>query len=566
VTGSTTLVPVDPATADVPEALLVAGDAFDPLPDPSDPGPGDPGDPTPTTVSFPLGRRVQVMLCEPVTHRPVAELRSARGAEWTDRFGAGDATVSVDSRDPAWAQVAASTATVRGRTVSKPDLKGFELKIGVAGQRRWAGIIQEPHSWGGRFTLKAVSLEALLDERTLGATEQEDFYNGRGSFPDTDLTGWSFGPGVTHTFTASAYEGNRALRATSPTSAAGVLYGPWKMLPGQDGQVRYPVGSAVVKAPDGCRVWVGAQVQTLDGTPVNEEFTTEALGQSDDTDTGWQIVAGKGRLRPTPALHKVRVVVFWERASTISVDLVRLQWPTLTGFSSPVDLSRYPGRILFDAQNPNLGGVNMGLVAVIRSNTGIEERLTWAHQEDHPVGDAIRQVRDMDGGPDVWVTASGRQIAAARRGSDRSDITLNPHNILKCTPTMDPGGQIDELRVITSLGTGSYRHVHSYDAPRVENRRRIRQVTQEPSPMGYDAGKRWTRGQGRWASQEPFSARVEVAYDLAEQLNVGDGLPFSWDDGSEVAWWGAVRIGAITYRPWVGRAVLEVGTDRAVSL
>lgn len=84
--------------------------------------------------------------------------------------------------------------------------------------------------------------------------------------------------------------------------------------------------------------------------------------------------------------------------------------------------------------------------------------------------------------------------------------------------------------------------------------------------MGYDAGKRWTRGQGRWASQEPFSARVEVAYDLAEQLNVGDGLPFSWDDGSEVAWWGAVRIGAITYRPWVGRAVLEVGTDRAVSL
>lgn len=565
-TGETLLCPTDPATPEVGEVLVWAGDAFDPLPDPPDPGPGDPGDPTPAPVSFPLGRRVQVMLCEPVTHRPVAELRSARAPEWTDRFGAGDAQVSVDSRDPAWRQVAAATTEARGRTVSKPDFGALELKIGVEGKRRWAGIIQEPHSFGGRFTLKASSLEAQLDERTLGATEQEDFYDGRGSFPDTDLTGWEFGPGVTHSFTSSAYEGARALLATSPSGGRGVLFGPWKLLRGQGGQVRYPVGSAIAKAPDGCRVWVGVQVKKLDGTPVNEQFTTEALGQTDDTDTDWQIVAGKGRLLPTPTEHQVRVVVFWERASAISLDLVRIQWPTLTGFASPVDLSRYPGRILFDAQDPNIGGVNMGLTSVIRSNTGVLDRLTWAHQEDHPVGASIREVCAMEGGPDMRITASGRMIVEARRGSDRHDITLNSHNILTCTPTHDPGGRVDELRVVTSLGTGSYRHVHSYDAPRRPNRRRIRQITQEPSPMGYDAGKRWTRGQGRYASQEPFSARVEVTYGLAEQLAVGDGVRFAWDDGGELAWWGAVRLGAITYRPWVGKALLEVGTDRAVSL
>jgi hypothetical protein len=565
--GTTTLCPVDPSTPRVPEVLVTSGEAFYALPDPPDPAPGDPGVPRPTVSPRAFGRRVQVLACKPVFHTPLAELRTARVESWSDRFGPSDAEFSIDTHDPGLRAFPARSTTVRGRSVVVPDLKGIEVTIGLEGARTWTGIIQEPTGWGqGRMTVRAVSPEALFDERTLGETEQHDYYDGRGAFPTTSLAGWSFDPNVTHEFeTDHPYEGERSLRVEA-VGVGGSVYGPWALMKGQDGITRYPRGSALVKAPYHTPVWVSTEVRLLDGTVVNKDFTKANLGASDDGNTGWQgPVAGRGRLTPEAVDHNVRVRIYLTRGQSILLDLIRLQWPTLTGFPNDTDLSYYPGRIIRDAQASQFGGSSWGMASVVDSLTGVEDRITFPHQEDHPVGEAISTITDMAGGPDVRVTPAWRLKATARRGQDRTDIALTPDRIISCTMTIDPGGQIDELRGLTDIGSGSDRHVFGVNGPVHGTTRRIRKLVPVPNGLNYDAARRWTEGQAEYAARTPFSAEVTVDFDFGLRFAVGDGVRFAYDDGN-LAWWGPVRVGARTMKPRSNTCVLEVGTDPVVAL
>lgn len=558
-----TFCPTDESTLACPDYLVdVPAPVIVPT-DPPDPGPG-----VPPWTRGQYGPRVQVRLCRPVTHDPICELRTARVESWTDRFGKGEASLSVHLDDPGWLLIPQRTVWVRGRRKVRPDLKAVEVTIGLDGQRMWSGILQDPVSWvGPRVQFKATSAEGVFEERTLGETEQPDFYHGRGSFPTTDLTGFEWDDPITTSWVTGddAYEGGRSLRLTTDATVGGAwFYGPWTVLAGQEGQVRYPVASCVVKSPDAVPVVVGCYVEALDGSAINPEFTTQAFGDNDDANTDWQVVAGRGRMLPENTSQKVRFAIHLPRSVHVDIDLVQIQWPTLTGFPSNRDLSLYPGKIVKDAQASELGGCNYGIHTKVLSLTGIEDHLTWAHQEDHPVNEAIDSVTDMDGGPDKWLTPSWRMLVAARRGSNRADVALSDHRILSCTPNFDPAGQVDELRATTDIGTGSYRHVFAHDGPRRGNRRRIRKLVIAPPKLDFDGGKRWTEGQGKFAEREPVSASVEVDMAYGLRFNVGDGVPFTFSKGNW-AEWEDVRIGERTVRPLVGRVSFQVGLDPVVS-
>jgi hypothetical protein len=189
VSGTTTLCPLDESTPLVPEVLVTSGEAFYGLPDPVDPGPGDPGVPLPTVSPRAFGRRIQVLPCKPVFHTPFGELRTARVESWSDRFGPGDAEFSIDTHDPGLRLFASSVTTVRGRNVVDPRPEGLRVRHRPRRLPRVDGHRAGTHrlGQGAHDSLDLVSPEALFDERTLGETEQHDYYEGRGAFPTDSI-------------------------------------------------------------------------------------------------------------------------------------------------------------------------------------------------------------------------------------------------------------------------------------------------------------------------------------------------------------------------------------------
>jgi hypothetical protein len=130
------------------------------------------------------------------------------------------------------------------------------------------------------------------------------------------------------------------------------------------------------------------------------------------------------------------------------------------------------------------------MASVVDSLTGIEDRITWPHQDDHPVGEAISSVTDMEGGPDAWVTpawpAAGRRPEGA---GTAPDLALTPERIIACTMTIDPGGQVDELRGVTDIGSASYRHVHRGErAGARQPTAGSAKLVPVPNGLKYDAG------------------------------------------------------------------------------
>lgn len=516
------------------------------------------------------GRRLQLILRRPITHEPLGEVRTFRCERWSDEHGApGEIVGTASVWDPAWTLVASQRRTIRGRSVSLPDLKGVEVSLVEEGEIVKSGIFQQPTAidGSGRIALRAVGPEAVWDERTLGETEQYDFLEGRGSFPTASLAGWSFEAGIQWEWnTTTPWEGDRSLRVRSTDDEPHWVYSPAVTMPGQQDWVRHPVASALVRSEVASPyVFVGTFV-TLGGAPVRSDFTLDNLGQASEDDTDWQgPITSRGWLTPQVVDHSVRAGIWVPSdGSWVDIDYVRIQWPTQTGYVTPTDLVFYPARIMRDAQFRE-GGSPLGIATEKRGRTGTEVRLAWEHQDDNPVGEAIRSVTDRSGGPDVWITPSWVQVASPRRGRDRRDVALTGHTVRRASLSFDPGGEVDEMRALTDLGSGPARVLHGVDQPVRPNRRRIRQLTQVPPGLTFDAGREWTRGHAEWGARTPVSAEVVVDYDEGRRYGVGDGVLVAVVDGS-MAWAGKARVRSRVFDPASRECTLQVGPDPVVAL
>ena len=566
--GTTTEYGLDTTLLDPAEEFDFGGTVrpiYDVAPEPEPDDPEVPYEPPPIPVA---GRRLQAILCQPITHEPIGELRSFRVSRWGDVHGApGEIVGTASVHDPVWTLAGVQRRTIRGRSVALPDLKGLEVSLCEDGAIVASGVFQQPTSvdGSGRMELRGMSPEAVWDERTLGEVEQRDFLAGRGMFPTSSLAGWTFESGLeTEWNTTSPWEGTRSLRVRSTDDEAHWLYTPAVSMPGQDGAGRIAYFSAMIKC-DSPYVFTGTFVYRS-GAQIRANFTIQELGQVAEDNPGWQgPIPSRGMLDPVGVAHQVRGGVWVPSDGTwVDIDFARIQWETSTGSAQQTDLTRYPGLIAYVFQYAE-GGSPEGIEWDVREQSGVTDNLRWKHQDDHPVGEAIRSVSERLDGPDVWITPDWVQIATKRRGMDRRDLALTGHTVRRARMTFDPGGEIDELRALTDLGSGPVRVVHGIDQPRRVGRRRIRQIVQPPMGMTYDAGRAWTRGQAEWAARTPIEAEVVVDYDEGRRFAVGDGVLAAIADG-DLAWSGSVRVRSRSFDPVANECTLAVGPDPVVEL
>lgn len=489
----------------------------------------------------------EVWACRPVSHQPICHLTTATVQSYSETWEGGDAEVTVSAWDPALDLI--------------PDFDGFEIMIACDGALVWAGVCNQPIDIGDDLvSITGSNAAVILDQNTLGAVEQPDFYNGAGRF-NGGADGWAKidepeegleSPllSVAHS-TFDPWEGSGCLEV----QGVGWFAGPWVSMPGHPNRVRHPQGSAFLKCPSGV---LGIETQVQEGGEYVRPDFARANARSVDAENGWQgLVATKGWLPGGGGL--VRIAGYVASKDKCYIDFARITWGTLSGSTVPIPISSYPGIIMGDAQNTGIGGHPYGISVAVDSPVTARIKRAWAHHDNHPVGELMRELADMYGGPDIWVDNRFTLRVAARRGSIRGDVLLDEHTILDPSWTHDPGARVNELIGLTEFGSGATRAARgtAYGT----NGYNHREITQAPAGMSYDTAGEWVTGLAGPKAAPQRTATWTVPWWVGATLNVGDSVQVAAAQG-RLGWSGWVRVTAVTMLPETCTASLEVGLDQ----
>lgn len=493
----------------------------------------------------PHGHRLEVWACRPITHQPITQFPTAVVGSWGMDWDGGAADVTVSAWDPGWWLVG--------------DLDAFEIMIVLDGGLVWSGVCNQPIDIGdGIVSIPAVNPMVVLDQNTLGNVEQPDFYNGAGRF-NGGADGWAVldepengfsSPliSVAHT-TYSPWEGTGCLQV----QGLGWFAGPWVTLPGHPGRVRHPQGSAMLRCPSGA---LGIETQVQDGDGYMRLDFTRANARDVDPDNDWQgIVATKGWL---PGSARVRIAGHVASRDACHIDFARITWGTLSGSTVPLALSSYPAIFVGDAQNTSMGGHPYGIAVSVDSTVDTRAKIAKAHHDNHPVGEILRELADMYGGPDIWMDERFTVHVARRRGTVRADVMLDEHTVLMPSWSHDPGARVNELIGLTEYGSGATRAaVGSAQGTAGYNHR---QLTQAPAGMSYDTAREWIAGLAGTAGGPQRTGSVDVRWDVGLRLNVGDSVRAPMVQG-HLTLGGWVRVTAVTMNPDAWTATVAFGVD-----
>ena len=510
---------------------------------PDDPD-GPPGLPEPAA----RGHLIEVWACRPISHQPIAQFTTAVVDSWSMDWDGGDADITVSAWDPAWGLVS--------------DLDGFEIMIGVDGGLVWSGVCNQPIDIGdGLVSIPASNPMVILDQNTLGNVEQPDLYHHAGRF-NAGAAGWTRLHDPKHGFicqplfgfghsTFDPWEGSGCLSLIG----VGWVAGPWVNLPGHPGRVRHPIGSAMLKCPSGA---LGFEVQVKDGDGYVRPDFARANAATVDPDTGWQgLATAKGWL---PSNAPVRIAVAVASKDTCYIDFARITWGTLSGSTVPIPLSSYPAIIVSDAQNTSIGGHPYGIAVAVDSAVDARAKRAWAHADNHPVSGVLAEIADMYGGPDIWMDERFTVHVARRRGTVRADIMLDEHTVIVPAWAQDPGARVNELIGLTEFGSGATRA--AVGAAQGTSGYNHRQTTQTPAGMDYDTAKEWITGLAGKAGRPQVTGSVDVRWDDARRLNVGDSVQAPMVQG-RLTLGGWVRITNVRMNPdaWTGTITFGVDGD-----
>jgi hypothetical protein len=495
------------------------------------------------------GLRYEVWACRPVTHQQLAQFVTAKVGPYGESWDGAQADVTVSAWDPAWDLVA--------------DLDAFEVMIGLAGQAspEWCGICDQPIDIvGDEVRLPLAGPMNLLDQNGLGAVGQPDLYHHAGRFNQGSADGWAKvdepengleSPllAVGHS-TFDPWEGTGCLEV----QGVGWFAGPWVRLAGHPGRVRHPQGSAFLKCPSGA---LGIETQVKDGDGYLRPDFARANARSVDADRGWQgLVTTKGWLPGEGGL--VRIAGYVASKDKCYVDFARITWGTLSGSTVPLPLSSYPGIVLGDAQNTAIGGHAYGIAVSVDSTVDARARLAWAHHDNHQVGEILRGIAEMYGGPDIWMDHRWTLHVARRRGTIRADVMLDDSTVLVPGWAHDPGARITELIGLTEYGTGATRA--TVGATMATSGYHRRSTTQAPAGMDYDTAREWIAGLAGPAGQPQRTATLDVTWATACALEVGDTVQVAMSVG-RLAWSGWVRVYRRIKDPDTMTGRIDVGLD-----
>lgn len=508
--------------------------------------PDDPDGPPDLPAPSALGVRHEVWACRPITHQMIAQFTTAVVNSYGLDWDGGSADITVSTFDPAWDLVS--------------DLDGFEIMIGCDGGLVWSGVCNQPIGIGdSQVSIPASNPMVVLDQNTLGNVEQPDFYQGAGRF-NQGIAGWSRLHDPKHGFKSYGWFGFGASsfdpwEGTGCLSLTGVgwVAGPWVTLPGHPNRVRHPIGSAMLKCPSGA---LGIETQVKDGDGFQRLDFTRANAGTVEPDNGWQgVVSSKGWL---PGSAPVRIAIAVASEDTCYVDFARITWGTLSGSTVPIPLSAYPAIIVGDAQNTAIGGHPYGISVAVDSSVDAKAKRAWAHHDNHPVGAILDELADMYGGPDIWMDERFTVHVARRRGSVRADVMLDERTVLSPAWAHDPGARVNELIGLTEFGTGATRAtVGGLQGTSGYNHR---QTTQAPAGMDYDTAREWIAGLAGKAGRPQVTGSVDVRWDDAKRLRVGDSVQAPMVQG-RLTLGGWVRITGVTMNPDAATGTVTFGVD-----
>jgi len=549
-------------------------DLVEPMVVAPDPGPGDP-DAEPIVWAEPaFGPRVQAMLCRTVTHEIVGELRTAVVDDWEEDVDEPPgASVTASSWDPLWSQVAAHTASHRGRPIYDWDPKGHELLIGLDGNPEWTGVFRQPLDIGGdRVALPARGPEILLAERTLGLVEQTDWLAGWGDFErypvGTVPPGLVLVPKPGHTMTATivldAVRGRHCLQLTG----AGWARTPKVALPGQDSVGRTAGVSAFAKTPTGVAAGtpiVATYTQRADAlVPSNRDYTLFNVGSTPDPDGRWSKdpIGSKARMSTDAINHWT-----WGELRSFDdhptrYDLVRLTEGVLTGFLTSKTYDHYVA-LLIEAMQYGEGGAPWGMTSRIESHATGSIEMSWGHTAHHTGSEAMAMVTDVDGGAAWTVNPAWVARIMAERGQRRTDVLLGPDQVLECRWAQDPGAEVDDYIADTGRGSGSTLVTSTWSAPFEADRHRITSIVRPPVDRSLNAIDAWTRRHGPVAHRRQVTCELDVRWRYGRGIACGDTVPVALVDGLLGHWITPMRVVKRRMRPREGIVTLTMGNADA---
>jgi hypothetical protein len=270
--------------------------------------------------------------------------------------------------------------------------------------------------------------------------------------------------------------------------------------------------------------------------PSNEQVSKDATGTRPATGEAWTEgpVDSGARMSDQHVAHRSWGEVRGFGGLWSYYDLLRIVESIQTGYPHGVykDLAEYVVRIVGHLNSRALGGSPTGLTTRIMAMTGTTASMRWEHAKRTRARDILSIVLDADGGPECRITMGWVLEVWDRLGSDREDIALSVHDILEPGWAQDPGARIQDFAVDTGRGSGAIALVAVFSQPEVDNMwRRYAEVT-APSERTLNEIESWGRAHARTSARIQATGEVDVPWDVARQLEVGDVQWVTQHDGS----------------------------------
>lgn len=563
---------IDTTLSGAAEVFVSAEQLTAPIPPPPAPG---------TWLDFPSGRApvVQVLLGRAITREVIGELTTADTDDWdedVELLAGATSTLRASVWDPLWEACAESvTMGADGYPKYVFDPGGFVVWVYVDSVCEWVGRFTEPVGFGdGTVGLPAQGPQSVFDERILGRAEQVDLLGDRGSFEryssiaEMVADGWRFPAGMlAELVPGEGVRGDQCLRI----KGEGWVESPRVTVMGSDGYGRAVKASAFgrwnQKARQGAGV-VRTWVQRTDSLgPSNVQVTKDATGTRPPNGEAWtdNPIDSGARMSPQKISNRAWGAFRGFGGLWSYYDLLRIVESIQTGYPKGVnkDLAEYVVRIVGHLHSRSMGGSPTGLTTRIMAMTGTTASMRWEHAKRTKVRDILSMVLNAEGGPECRITNGWVLEIWDRLGSDRSDISLSVHEILKPGWKIDPGARIQDFAVDTGRGSGAIALVAVVSQPQVDDMwRRYAEVT-GPVERDLNEIESWTRAHARVAARIQATAEVEVPWHVAKQIVCGDVLWVTQHAGHTAAPTVRMRVLRIRWNPKKLTATLTLGAHSA---
>lgn len=229
-----------------------------------------------------------------------------------------------------------------------------------------------------------------------------------------------------------------------------------------------------------------------------------------------------------------------------------------------VDYIRHPRQLFEHAQRGRMktttGAPAWGVGYSYGTPSGVEAVGTWWHEDGQSLNDALEALAPH---VEVWDYPDGKRTvrAAKRRGAKRTDLQINPFDLLgEIRWQVDPGAQRTAIRATSSAGTIWGGADEGVSNTTQSDGQIIDVILSGPAGMTPEQLKAWATQQLGSLRLLQATATLIVRVPLGLRIQVGDSIRVAVVDasGGHYDW---MRVHGWTPNFEAGFIALDVGTD-----